>query len=272
MIKRRFLIGSSLLLIVSVCLFSQEFFLDIPKKIGFVIEYGRIVRQLKVEKRNPIHDYDGTWSVYQRINAPSLITNPPFEVPTLIRLSNGIILSDHTGYGDICIEPVNSDPAALSELLYKVDEITFCTFPWLFENGTLVVQKSEYSKFLPVFITNLGYQDRLDALFDDLKEDHDTFTLLLDESLARKNTTEYKEPIDIHLNVPDQVITKTVKNIAAYLNEEILLYEFDYGYWNTLDYNYRDSSILLKIQVPGKYRIIFTATGHITYYNLEVLE
>ncbi len=260
-----------LTLILTTIAFSQEFFLDIPKRIGFVIEYGRIVRQLRIVKRNQIHDYVGTWRVYKRITSPSKITNPPFEVPTMLKLSNDIIISDDENYGDIYLEAVNSEQSTLSEILFDAEEITFCTFPWLFENGTLEVQKSEYSRFLPVYITNMGYQDKLDALFSKLKEDRDIFSLLLDETKAKNDTKEYQEPIDIIINPPYE-ITKTEKDILVYLNEEVLLYEYDYGIWNIPDHKYNDSSILMKIEVPGQYRIAFTTPGHITYYNLEIVE
>jgi hypothetical protein len=268
MIKRKTTL--LIILILATLTFSQDFFLDIPKRIGFVIEYGRIVRQLKIEKRTQLHDYDGTWSVYQRIAQPSDLINIPFEIPTMIKLSNSITLSDNKDYGDIYIQSINSDQSVLSEMLYEAKEITFCTFPWILENGRLEVQKSEYSRFLPVYITNMGYQNKLDDLFADLKEDRETFSLLLDENLAKDDTQKYREPIDIKIIPPEMI--KTEKDVLVYLNEEILLYEYDYGIWNTLDYNYEDSSILMKIQIPGKYRIIFTAPGHITYYNLEIVE
>lgn len=247
---------------------SREFFIDVPRGIAFTIEYSRIVRQFSAEKNQPITDYSGKWHVYEKIESPKLNVSLPFTVPTLIRLTNEITISDSNHYGMISLSPLSEKENGLSEKLYETDTITFTTFPWEFENGYLEVNNRDHQIFLPVYITNLGYQNKLDELMTFLNGEEKAFRILLDETLHQEPPKTYTNPPEITLQIP--IMSKKVKMVRAQLDESILLMENTNGIWNTPDFQEKDSSLLFEAIVPGTYTVKFTSTDYIMDYFITV--
>jgi len=247
---------------------SREFFIDIPKGIAFTIEYARIVRQFDVKKNKQITDYSGKWNVYQKIEPPTVNVFIPFSIPTLVRLTNGITISDTEGYGMLYLKTLKDKENNLSEKLYETDTITFTTFPWEFENGYLEVTSRDYQKFLPVYVTNLGYQNKLDKLMEYLSSEAESFNLLLSEGLKKNPPNRYTTPPEIPLQIPR--MSKKVKMVRARLDESILLIENTSGIWNTPGSYEKDSSLLFEALIPGTYTVKFTSTNTITDYFISV--
>lgn len=266
--NRKFTLVLFTIFLLSTLSFSREFFIDIPRGMAFTIEYSRIVRRFGVEKNQQITDYTGKWKVYQKIAPPSVNVYTPFSVPTLIRLTNGITISDTKNAGMIYLKPLTEKENALSEKLYEADTITFTTFPWEFENGYLEVKNRDYQIFLPVYITNLGYQNKLDELMVHLNGEEKTFQILLDETLRTDPPKTYTNPPEINLNIP--VMSKKLKMVRARLQESILLMENTKGIWNTPDFQEKDSSLLFEAVVPGTYTVKFTSTEYIMDYFITV--
>lgn len=266
--NKKFTLSLFIFLLLYTLPFSREFFIDIPKGMAFTIEYSRIVRQFGVEKNQQITDYTGKWNVYQKIAPPSVNVYTPFSVPTLIRLTNGITISDTKNAGMIYLKTLTQKENTLSEKLYETDKITFTTFPWEFENGYLEVKNREYQIFLPVYITNLGYQNKLDDLMTYLNGEEKSFRILLDENLRKEPPTTYTNPPEINLNIP--IMSKKVKMVRAKLQESILLMENTKGIWNTPDFQEKDSSLLFEAVVPGTYTVKFTSTEYIMDYFITV--
>jgi len=248
--------------------YSREFFIDLPRGLAFTIEYSRIVRQFKVEKNEQISDYAGKWNVFQKIEPPSVNLALPFSVPTFIRLTNGITISDTKGNGTLYLSTLGEKENGLSERLYETDTITFTSFPWEFENGYLEVKSRDYQMFLPVYITNLGYQNKLDKLMTFLSSEEESFQLLLDETLKKSPPQTYTTPPEITLQIP--FMSKKVKMVRAKLDESILLMENTAGIWNTPDAFEKDSSLLFEALVPGTYTVKFTSTEYIMDYFITV--
>jgi len=265
--KKNTLVLLSVLLVFSL-IFSREFFIDIPRGIAFTIEYSRIVRQFGAEKNKAITDYIGKWNVYQKIESPTVNIHLPFSVPTLIRLTNEITLSDSKNQGMIFLKPLITKANGLSEKLYETDTITFTSFPWEFENGYLEVNNRDHQIFLPVYITNLGYQNKLDELMTHLNGEEKAFQILLDEKLRKEPPKTYTNPPEINLNIP--IMSKKVKMVRAQLDESILLIENTNGIWNTPDFQEKDSSLLFEALVPGTYTVKFTSTDYIMDYFITV--
>ena len=266
--SRKFTLALFTVLILSTLSFSREFFIDIPRGIAFTIEYSRIVRQFAIEKNQQITDYSGKWNVYQKIASPSVNVYLPFSVPTIIRLTNGITISDTENAGMLYLKTLSGRENGLSEKLYETDTITFTSFPWEFENGYLEVNNRDHQMFLPVYITNLGYQNKLDELMTYLNGEEKAFRILLDESLKKEAPKTYTNPPEINLSIP--IMSKKVKMVRARLQEPILLMENTNGIWNTPDLQEKDSSLLFEAVVPGTYTVKFTSTDYIMDYFITV--
>ncbi|MFP4461892.1 MAG: hypothetical protein ACLFQE_06815, partial [Thermotogota bacterium] len=213
-------------------------------------------------------DYSGKWDVYQKIEPPSVNVNVPFSPPTFIRLTNRITITDRKGYGTLYLKTLGDKENGLSKKLYETKSVTFTSFPWEFENGYLEVKNREYQNFLPIYITNLGYQNKLDELMSHLRSEEESFRFLLDEALQKKPPKTYTTPPDIDIQVP--LISKRVKMVRAKLQESILLMENTKGIWNTPDFQEKDSSLLFKAVVPGTYTVKFTSTDYIMDYFITV--
>lgn len=260
------------LLIMALCLltytFSRELFIDVPKGIGFTIEYSRIVRQFMIEKNERLTDYTGVWPVVKKIQPPTVNLSMPFSVPTLIQLANGTSLSDRKGYGSLLIQSVPNQANSISEKLYETSSVTFCTFPWEFENGVLEVNNRDYQQFLPVYITHLGYQNKLNDLMTYLKSEQDSFEMLLDPTLKIIPPKHYSSPPQKSYQIP--MMSKKVRMIRAKLGESLLLMETTNGIWNASDAIEKDSSFLFEAIVPGTYTVKFVSTTSITDYFITV--
>jgi len=266
--NRKITIALFTVLLLTTLSFSREFFIDIPRGIAFTIEYSRIVRQFRIEKNKPVTDYSGKWNVYQKIDPPTVNVHLPFSVPTIIRLTNGITISDVENTGMLYLKSLSEKENGLSEKLYETDTITFTSFPWEFENGYLDVKNRDYQMFLPVYITNLGYQNKLDELMTYLNTEEKAFQILLDENLKKEPPKTYTNPPEIKLNIP--IMSKKVKMVRARLHESILLMENTNGIWNTPDFQEKDSSLLFEALVPGTYTVKFTSTDYIMDYFITV--
>ncbi len=267
MTKKNSLVFLIIFLVLSIT-FSREFFIDVPRGIGFTIEYSRIVRQFGVEKNQQVTDYTGKWDVVAKIDPPHTNVFIPFEVPTVIRLANGLTISDSHDYGMICLKNPGPKEDRLSEKLYETDSVTFCSFPWEFSNGYLEVKNREHQMFLPVYVTNLGYQNKLDALMEFLRTEEESFMILLDEQLKVSPPKKYTEPPSVNLKIP--LMSKKVKMVRARLGEEMLLMENTDGIWNTPDSFENDTSLLFEAVVPGTYTVKFASTDYIIDYFITV--
>jgi len=260
------------LLIMALCLltytFSRELFIDIPKGIGFTIEYSRIVRQFMVEENGRLSDYTGEWLVVKKLEPPTVNLSMPFSVPTLIQLANGVSLSDRKGYGNLLIQTAPNQSNGISEKLFETVSVTFCVFPWEFENGMLEVKSRDYQQFLPVYITYLGYQNKLNDLMIYLKSEQESFEMLLDPALKTIQTKHYSSPPQTTYQIP--LMSKKVRMVRAKLGESLLLMETTSGIWNAPDDIEKDTSFLYEALVPGTYTVKFTSTTFITDYFITV--
>jgi len=259
-------------LIMALCLltysFSRELFIDIPKGIGYTIEYSRIVRQFLIEKNTRLSDYTGEWPVVKKIQPPKVNLSLPFSVPTLVQLANSVSMSDRKGYGSLFIQAAPNQANGISEKLYETSSVTFCTFPWEFENGMLEVSSRDYQQFLPVYITYLGYQNKLNDLMTLLKSEQTAFELLLDPALKIDQPRQYILPPQTVITPP--LMTKKVRMVRAKLGESILLMETTDGIWNTSDTFEKDTSLLFEAIIPGTYTVKFASTTFITDYFITV--
>jgi len=169
-----------LLITLSPYAFSQILYIDLPKGIGFTREYGRIIREFKVNKNVDIHDYNGSWRVIKRFSPSDVNVMLPFHPPSIITLSNKMNISDRREYGDISIDRFKNE-TSLNRILSETEKVVFDDFPWEFENGMLEIKNRDYQNFLPVYIKHLGYQNRIEQLFSKLKSAQDSFNLVLEE-------------------------------------------------------------------------------------------
>ncbi len=239
---RRFII--ILLITLSTLTFSQVLYIDLPKGIGFTREYGRIIREFKVKKNDELHDYKGSWRVIKRFSPPALNVVLPFQPPSVITLSNKMNISDKRDYGEISIDRFENE-TSLRRILSETEKVVFDDFPWEFENGILEIKNRDYQSFLPVYITHLGYQERIEHLFAKLKSDQSSFNIVMEEP-------------DVEISVQEIVVLKGLPPVLKVKRNTALK---DYHFvFNGQVYDRSTDIPLLDAKETGEFRVTLEAT------------
>jgi hypothetical protein len=103
--------------------------------------------------------------VQERYIPPETVYTLPFHPPSAIKLSNGVVLTNHEGYGEIGI-----GLSATQANWEEIDAVTLIQPPWFFEKEYLLIESDQWAQFLPYVLEYYGRSELINRVIERLNK------------------------------------------------------------------------------------------------------